>query len=207
MRKFKFAGAALLVFAATFFVGFKVLAAPMPAFEKPVLGIAQHNLDHQAAQRVQTADTVRRVERALGVRHIERAIAQDAITHQDARLSPSAPSDGYAIVYLAQADTSAAGTSDPAASGSGAKIDKASDVLNGLADKMTSASSVSAIILGLLFGLAKGISNEKAGPVIKALQEIVDHIPSLLNSFVKLITALCTMLASALKSDGAFGKK
>jgi hypothetical protein len=62
-------------------------------------------------------------------------------------------------------------------------------------------------VLGVLFFIAKAVSNQKAGPVIAKIQKGVDGVAKIMLAAGKLLEKIAELLAKAIQSDGLLGKK
>lgn len=206
MKKLKLGLMALFVVAGTFGIGFTISKIAKADYMPPARSEAQLlNYDHQAAAVPSAADVqdVERTESMEMEQHIQLRL-EEIQSSAEGAAGPGDPSSGYII---AQTDTTGASGGGAAPADSSTGIDKATTKLDALTDVVTSRAGVITIILGLLLGIAKAVSNEKAGPVVKALQELGDHIPSFLTALMKLLTAITGVISSAAKSDGLGGKK
>lgn len=69
-------------------------------------------------------------------------------------------------------------------------------------------SGMIGMILGFIWvAIAKIFSNEKAGPVVAAIQKGLDLVAKACEGIGKLAAALSLLLANMIKSDGILGKK
>lgn len=62
-------------------------------------------------------------------------------------------------------------------------------------------------VLGIVFTIAKGVSNGSAGPVVAKFQSAVDFVAVLVESLGKLLKGISDILGNLIRSDGLMGKK
>lgn len=62
-------------------------------------------------------------------------------------------------------------------------------------------------IAGVIFGIVKAVSNEKAPAFIAMIQRAVDFIAEIVMSLGKMLAFVSNFLGNLIKSDGFLGKK
>lgn len=75
---------------------------------------------------------------------------------------------------------------------------------SGMVDKY---AQTAAIVLGILFGIAKAVSTAKAPVVIAQIQAIFDLFAKGFTALGSLFQKICDVLAKAVASDGILGKQ
>jgi hypothetical protein len=68
-------------------------------------------------------------------------------------------------------------------------------------------AAVIATVSGIIFGIVKAVSNEKAPMVVKGLQNGVDAIAAVVSGLGKVLGFISEFLANLIRSDGFMGKK
>lgn len=79
--------------------------------------------------------------------------------------------------------------------------------INQIWEWMQANGGIIASVLGGIIMVAKMFSNDKAGPVIKAVQAFVDGLAKIFVVIGNILAFISDLLANALKSDGFLGKK
>lgn len=73
-------------------------------------------------------------------------------------------------------------------------------------DVLSSTQGIAAMALGVLFVMAKRVSNEKAGPLVSKIQAGFDVAGNVLEKTGLLCKKIAEILANVVKSDGFLGK-
>lgn len=81
------------------------------------------------------------------------------------------------------------------------------DFLSKILDAINSNHASIAVVLGVLFSIAKAVSNEKAGPVVSKIQGAFDLAAKGLALVGQICASVASFLADLVKSDGVLGSK
>lgn len=60
---------------------------------------------------------------------------------------------------------------------------------------------------GIIFAIAKGVSNEGAPKAVAAVQSVVDFLAKIVSGLGSVLKFISDLLANLIKSDGFLGKK
>lgn len=121
----------------------------------------------------------------------------------------------YEPVMLVYADDVATSptpqiSASPAAAASAdapGEIKKVGDGIDQILNMLMSMETMAATVLGILFILAKRLSNEKAGPIVKMIQGIFDAVAYVFVKLGALFKYISDLLAKIVASDGIGGKQ
>ena len=80
-------------------------------------------------------------------------------------------------------------------------------ILHVAQDFLVANSAPIGMVLGILFAVAKAISNEKAGPAVAVVQKAFDFIAAACGVVGSIAKSIADALAAVIKSDGFLGKK
>lgn len=81
------------------------------------------------------------------------------------------------------------------------------DFLQKILDGIVANHASIAVVLGVLFSIAKAVSNEKAGPIVSKIQGAFDLAAKGLNLLGQICASVAGFLADLVKSDGVLGAK
>lgn len=72
---------------------------------------------------------------------------------------------------------------------------------------LVSNGAILGTVLGVLFTVAKAVSNEHAPKAIAVVQGVVDFVAKIVVSLGQLLAKISEILGNLIKSDGFLGKK
>lgn len=81
------------------------------------------------------------------------------------------------------------------------------EILNKILATLTDNAGLIGTVMGILFALAKAVSNEKAPAIVAVVQKGFDYAAKGFELLGKIAMAVSAFLAALVKSDGIFGKK
>ena len=81
------------------------------------------------------------------------------------------------------------------------------DIINQVNGFLGNNSGVILTVLGIIWGIAKGFSNDKAGAIVGSIQAAVDKVANIVLAVGGILQKVSQILSDVIKSDGILGKK